>query len=131
MFRNRFIYIITGLLFIPLLNGCFRPAIPLSTGAVYPIDVFMDNQQPDRPYSEIQWVEISREDSLTSRQKSSDRMLYRGNSAETKDLLTAQLVLKAQKLGADALMNVQYRYYTSAIKEGYTMKGMAIKYRGD
>lgn len=114
------------------LVACFRPNIPISTGTVYPIDVFMENQAPDRPYSEIQWVEISREDTLDSRQKKySDRMLYRGNSAENKDLLTAQLVLKAQKLGADALMSVQYRYFTSATKEGFTMKGLAVRYRGD
>lgn len=114
------------------LAACFRPNIPISTGTVYPIDVFMENQAPDRPYSEIQWVEISREDTLDDRQKKySERMLYRGNSAENKDLLTAQLVLKAQKLGADALMKVQYRYFTSATKEGYTMKGLAVRYRGD
>jgi hypothetical protein len=114
------------------ITACFRPSIPISTGTVYPIDVFMENQAPDRPYSELQWVEISREDTLSDRQKKySDRMLYRGNTAQTKDLLTAQLVLKAQKLGADALMNVQYRYYTSATAEGYTMRGMAIRYRGD
>lgn len=119
-------------LFLTVLAACFRPSIPISTGAVYPIDVFMENQAPDRPYSELQWVEISREDTLDARQKKySDRMLYRGNTSETKDLLTAQLVLKAQKLGADALMNVQYRYYTSTTAEGFTIRGLAIKYRGD
>jgi uncharacterized protein YbjQ (UPF0145 family) len=58
-------------------------------------------------------------------------MVYRGNDAQTKDLLTAQLVLKAQKVGADALINVQYRYFTSTTVEGYTMKGLAVKYRGN
>ncbi len=112
--------------------ACFRPNIPISTNTVYPIDVFMNDEAPDRPYAELEWVEISRQDSLTTKQKSnSDRMLYRGNSADTKDLLTAQLVLKAQKLGADALMKVQYKYYTSATVEGYTMKGLAVQYRGD
>ncbi len=112
--------------------ACFRPSIPISTGTVYPIDVFMQNENPDRPYSELEWVEITREDTLDTRQKKySERMLYRGNDAESKDLLTAQLVLKAQKLGADAIMNVQYKYFTSATKEGFTMKGLAIRYRGD
>lgn len=131
MFSKKISDKVLFLFLILIVTACFRPNIPISTGAVYPIDVFMENQQPDRPYSEIQWVEISREDTLTDRQKTSDRMLYRGNSAETKDLLTAQLVLKAQKLGADALMNVQYRYYTSATSEGYILKGLAVKYRGD
>ncbi|MPR32213.1 hypothetical protein GBK04_02335 [Cytophagaceae bacterium SJW1-29] len=112
--------------------ACFRPAIPISTGPNYPIDVFMSDQSPDRPYTEIQWVEISHEDTLDARQKKeSNRMVYRGNDAQTKDLLTAQLVIKAQKVGADALINVQYRYFTSATVEGYTMKGLAVRYRGD
>lgn len=112
--------------------ACFRPAIPISTGPNYPIDVFMSDQAPDRPYSEIQWVEISRQDTLDARQKKeSNRMVYRGNDAQTKDLLTAQLVLKAQKLGADALIKVQYSYFTSATVEGFTLKGLAVRYRGD
>ena len=120
------------LLFTSLFTACFRPAIPISTGPNYPIDVFMSDQTPDRPYSEIQWVEISHEDTLDTRQKKeSNRMVYRGNDAQAKDILTAQLVLKAQKVGADALINVQYRYFTSATVEGYTMKGLAVRYRGD
>ena len=58
-------------------------------------------------------------------------MVFRGNDAQTKDLLTAQLVLKAQKAGADALIKVQYSYFTSATMEGFTMKGLAVRYRGD
>lgn len=117
---------------ILIVSGCFRPAIPISRGAVYPIDVFFENQSPDRPYSELQWVEISNEDLLNERQKKNgERLLHRGNDAQAKDLLTAQLVLKAQKLGADALMNVQYRYYTTTTTEGYSMRGLAISYRGE
>ncbi|GHB77030.1 hypothetical protein [Persicitalea jodogahamensis] len=120
-----------ALLFL-LMVACFRPSIPISTGTVYPIDVFMENQTPDRPYSEIEWVAISQDDTLSAKQKADNtRMTSRGNDAQTKDLLTARLVLKAQKLGADAIMKVNYQYYTSATMEGYTMKGLAIKYRGD
>ncbi|WP_247234330.1 hypothetical protein [Telluribacter sp. SYSU D00476] len=115
-----------------VMSGCFRPAIPISRGAVYPIDVFYENQSPDRPYSELQWVEISNEDLLNERQKKSgERLLHRGNDAQAKELLTAQLVLKAQKMGAHALMNVQYKYYTTATTEGYSMRGLAIQYRGE
>lgn len=126
--------LIKSLLFILILglSACFRPNIPISTGTVYPIDVFMVNESPDRPYSELDWVEISREDTLDDRQKKySDRMLYRGNDAETKEVLMAQLVLKAQKMGADALMSVQYKYYTTVKAEGYIIKGLAVRYRGD
>lgn len=122
-------------LFLLILSStaCFRPNIPISTGTVYPIDVFLENQKPDRPYSEIKWVSISQDDTLSAKQKAaaSSRMTGRGNDAQTKEVLTARLVLKAQKLGADAIMNVNYKYYTSATMEGYTMKGLAIKYRGD
>ncbi len=115
-----------------MMVACFRPNIPISMGTVYPIDVFMEGQQPDRPFSEIEWVSISQDDTLSAQQKAPSRgMTSRGNDAQTKELLTARLVLKAQKLGADAIMKVNYQYYTSATMEGYTMKGMAIKYRGD
>jgi hypothetical protein len=126
LIKTVFFFLIIGLV------ACFRPNIPISTGTVYPIDVFMIHESPDRPYSELQWVELSREDTLDDRQKKySDRMLYRGNDAETKEVLMAQLVLKAQKLGADALMSVQYKYYTSIKSEGYVIKGLAVRYRGD
>ena len=132
MMPPRFLRALFFLFLTGLLGACFRPAIPISTGPDYPIDVFMNDQAPDRPYSEIQWVEISREDTLNARQKKEgNRMVGRGNDAQAKDLLTAQLVLKAQKIGADALINVQYRYFTSATVEGYSMKGLAVKYRGD
>lgn len=129
---SHFLRFCVFLLLASAFAACFRPAIPISTGPNYPIDVFMSEQAPDRPYSEIQWVEISREDTLDARQKKeSNRMAYRGNDAQTKDLLTAQLVLKAQKVGADALIKVQYSYFTSATVEGYTLKGLAVRYRGD
>lgn len=119
-------------LLVFITTACFRPNIPISTNTVYPIDVFMNDEAPDRPYAELEWVEIAHQDSLSTKQKNnSERMLYRGISADTKEVLTAQLVLKAQKLGADAMMKVQYKYYTSATVEGYTMRGLAIQYRGD
>lgn len=132
MIQPQFLFKYMFFLLILSATACFRPNIPISTGTVYPIDVFMIHEAPDRPYSELQWVELSREDTLDARQKkNSERMLYRGNDAETKEVLMAQLVLKAQKLGADALMSVQYKYYTSVKSEGYIIKGMAVRYRGD
>lgn len=132
MVRSQVVSGFSFVLITLLMAACFRPNIPISTGTVYPIDVFMENQQPDRPYSEIEWVSISQDDTLSAQQKAPSRgMTNRGNDAQTKELLTARLVLKAQKLGADAIMKVNYQYYTSATMEGYTMKGLAIKYRGD
>ncbi len=132
MVQKRILGVFSFLITTLLVTACFRPNIPISTGTVYPIDVFMEGQSPDRPFSEIEWVSISQDDTLSAIQKDpKNRMTARGNDAQTKELLTARLVLKAQKLGADAIMKVNYQYYTSATMEGYTMKGMAIKYRGD
>ena len=132
MVQQRISRILPCLVITLLTAACFRPNIPISTGTVYPIDVFMEGQSPERPYSEIEWVSISQDDTLSAKQTDPrNRLTARGNDAQTKELLTARLVLKAQKLGADAVMKVNYQYYTSATMEGYTMKGMAIKYRGD
>ncbi len=110
--------------------GCI---IPISQKTSFPLDVYYDNQTPERPYSEIQWLEISREDALRSYQTQTKekRMLERGNNVEAKNLMTAQLVMKAQKIGADALVNVNYQYYTAKDYEGYSMRGLAVRYRGE
>lgn len=115
---------------VVILAGC-ASGVGISTSKKYPIEVLYENQSLDRPYSEIGWVEISSEDSLTARQTQDRKMMFRGNDAETKELLAARLVMKAQKIGANALINVQYKYYTSVKKEGYIMKGLAVRYRGD
>lgn len=113
------------------LLGCASGGIPISTNTKYPIEVLYENQPLERPYSEIGLVEISNEDSLTARQTKDKRMMYRGNDAKTKELLTARLVMKAQKIGADAIINVRYKYYTSVKSEGYMLSGLAVRYRGE
>ncbi|WP_215240134.1 hypothetical protein [Dyadobacter helix] len=113
-----------------LLAGC-SSGIPISTNTKYPIDIMYEGQPVERPYSEIGMVEIGSEDTLTSDQTRDNRMMMRGNDAKTKELLMAKLVLKAQKIGADALVNVKYKYYTSVSKEGYMLSGLAVRYRGE
>lgn len=113
------------------LLGCAGSGIPISTNTKYPIEVLYDNQPLERPYSEIGIVEIGSEDSLTERQTQDKRMMFRGNDAKTKELLTARLVIKAQKIGADAIINVKYKYYTSVKQEGYMLSGLAVRYRGE
>ena len=116
-------------LLITALWGC---VIPISQKTSFPLDVFYDNETPERPYSEIQWLEISREDALRASQTKDEKiMLERGNNVEAKNLLTAQLVMKAQKIGADALVNVNYQYYTGKDYEGFSMRGLAVRYRGE
>jgi len=114
-----------------VLFSCAGGGIPISTNTKYPIELLYDNQPLERPYSEIGIVEISSEDSLTERQTRDKRMMYRGNDAKTKELLTARLVIKAQKIGADAIINVKYKYYTSIKNEGYILSGLAVRYRGE
>ncbi|WP_353717636.1 hypothetical protein [Dyadobacter sp. 676] len=114
-----------------ILSACAGSGIPISSNTKYPIEVLYDNQPLERPYSEIGVVEISSEDSLTADQTVDKRMMYRGNDAKTKELLTAKLVMKAQKIGADAIINVKYKYYTSVNKEGYMLSGLAVRFRGE
>ncbi|MCY7352243.1 MAG: hypothetical protein LH606_16530 [Cytophagaceae bacterium] len=112
--------------------GCFQPAIPIRMRDSYPIDVFYEGQSVDRSYTEIRLVVISEEIPLTNREKTAGgRMLYRGNDMQQKDLLVAKLVVDAQKLGADALINVKYQVYTNEKVTGYSMEGLAVKYRGE
>lgn len=114
-----------------LLSACTGNGIPISSNTKYPIQVLYDNEPLERPYSELAVVEIGSEDSLTADQTKDKRMMFRGNDAKTKELLTARLVMKAQKIGADAIINVKYKYYTSVNREGYMLSGLAVRYRGE
>lgn len=129
---KRFSHILTLSITALLVVGMAGCIIPITQNTNYPLDVYYDNQTPERPYSEIQWLEISREEALRASQTANQkRMLERGNNVEVKNLITAQLVMKAQQIGADALVNVNYQYYTGRDYEGYSMRGLAVKYRGD
>lgn len=104
--------------------------IPISTNTKYPIEVLYENQTPEMPYVELRWLELSNSEVLRADQtKDQERMLKRGNDAKTKQLLTSRLVAEAQKIGADALINVTYQYFTTVETEGYTLKGLAIRYK--
>ncbi|GAA4448369.1 hypothetical protein GCM10023189_06110 [Nibrella saemangeumensis] len=112
------------------LTGCFRPVIPISTHPRYPIDIFYENERPDRPFTEIQALEMKEETPLNPVQRTKDgRMVQRGKNMQEKELLLARLSLQAKRLGADALVNVRYKYYTSATTNGYVLEGVAVKYR--
>lgn len=130
MIRNTKIASCILFLIVGILAGC-ASGIPISTSKKYPIEVLYEGQMLERPYSEIGFIEITDEDTLTPQQTRDNRMMQRGNDAKTKELLKAKLVLKAQKIGADAIINVKYKYYTSAKKEGYMLNGVAVRYRGD
>jgi hypothetical protein len=125
-------YGFVGLIFLMTsLAGCFRPAIPITMSPHYPVDVFYENQQPERPFTEMEWLEYKEEFALADEQKTikGGRMVKRGNNIEQKELLLARLTMQAKKLGADALIAVRYQYYSSATVNGYSMRGMAVKYQ--
>ncbi|RYC68680.1 MULTISPECIES: hypothetical protein [Spirosoma] len=112
-----------------LLTGCFRPIVYLQNNPNYPVDVFYDNQKPDRSFEPIRELESIGEVPLTDRQTQNRRMLSRGNDMQQKELLLARMTMDAKKLGADALVGVRYTYFTSQTTNGYRMTGLAVKYR--
>ena len=111
------------------LTGCFKPLVYLQNKPNYPVDVFYDNQRPERPFAPLQDLEVKGELPLSQRQSGNQRMLGRGNDMQQKELMLARLTIEAKKLGADALVAVHYTYYTSMTNNGYLMTGLAVKYK--
>lgn len=110
-------------------NGGLYSPIP-NGSPKYPIEVVFGDNEVQRPYDVLQEMSISDEKPLTTNDKLvGGRMIYRGNTNEEKDVMIARLVLDAKKIGADALIKVNYQYFTSATKQGSTVKGVAVKYK--
>jgi hypothetical protein len=119
----------TVLLCMSLLMGCFRPIVYLQNSPHYPIDVFYDNQRPERPFEPLKDLETRGETTLSTNQTANRRMVSRGNNMQDKEVLLARMTMEAKKLGADALVAVRYKYYTSQTDNGYVMTGLAVKYK--
>ena len=122
----RYILVLVVLLSV---TGCFKPMVYLQNKPHYPVDVFYENQRPDRPFDPLQDLELKGEVPLTQRQSANYRMLSRGNDVQQKELLLSRLTVQAKKIGADALVAVRYTYYTSTTDNGYVMTGLAVKYK--
>lgn len=118
-----------SLLLLLSLAGCFSPVVYLKHKTHYAVDVFYENQRPDRPFDPIQDLEIKGEVPLSKLQEQDKRMVKRGNDAEQKDIMLNQLASQAKKIGADALVAVRYTYYTSTSSNGYVMSGLAVRYK--
>jgi hypothetical protein len=128
--KNVFLLVIVAALCLTLAAGCFRPVIPFQTQPRYPVEIFYENQRPDRPFEEIKKLEVHNESALDPAQSiKGGRMVGRGNNMETKEVLLAQLTLDAKRLGADALVNIKYSYFTGIKTNGYSMEGVAVRYR--
>ena len=111
------------------LTGCFKPMVYLQNKPSYPVDVFYENQRPERPFDPLQDLEVKGEVPLADRQSANRRMLSRGNDMQQKELMLSRLTIQAKKLGADALVAVRYTYYTSTTDNGYIMSGLAVRYK--
>lgn len=121
---------------VATLSGCYSSqtggrAMPISLAKpAYAVDVFYENQTVARPYIELQPVKIEYELLLTDQQTTDkNRMVQRGNDQAQKEVLIDQLVLQAVGLGAHAIVNVKYKYYTTAVVNGFVMEGMAVRYQ--
>lgn len=121
--------IVVLVLTLVAMAGCFKPVLYLQNKTHYPVDVFYDNQRPERPFDPLQDLTIKDEVPLSRRQSGNNRMLSRGNDMQQKELMLSRLTVQAKKLGADALVAVKYTYYTSATENGYEMTGLAVKYK--
>jgi len=134
---KRYIALFTFLL-LTLLYACTRPittpngglGIPIKlANADYPIDIFYENQPTARPYTALGPVKVEKEVPLNTAQTSKEgRMIYRGNNEEQKRALLDQLILQGIGMGAHALINVRYKYYTAKDYQGFVMEGTAVKY---
>lgn len=108
-------------------NGGLGVPIKLAN-AEYPIDVFYENQPTTRTYTAIGPVKIEKEVPLSESQTKGGRMIYRGNDEEQKRALLDQLIIQAVGMGAHAIVNVRYKYYTAKDYQGFVMDGTAVKY---
>ena len=118
------------------LEGCYSSqtggrAMPITLAKpAYAIDVFYADQTVERPYIELQPVKIEYELLLTDKQTADKtRMVQRGNDQAQKEVMIDQLVLQAVGLGAHAIVNVKYKYYTTTTVNGFVMEGMAVRYQ--
>lgn len=114
---------------VGVLTSCFRPIVYLKNSPNYPVDVFYADQRPERPFEPLQDLESKGNVILKNSQTINRRMLSRGNNMQEKEMLLARMTLEAKKLGADALVDVRYKYYTSMTDNGYVMTGLAVKYK--
>ncbi|MFT4033074.1 MAG: heavy metal-binding domain-containing protein [Siphonobacter sp.] len=120
------------ILLVCLLQSCFLPSIPISRKPKYDLDVYWKEEKgPDRSFEIIDQVIIQDEIPLTNTQlKTKGPMTMRGNDSRQKIRLTEELVEKAKQLGANAVLDVKYKYYITASSNGFIMEGTAVRYRG-
>lgn len=94
----------------------------------FQIDVFYGNDTPKQSFEVIETVSVSGEEPLTADQTYKGKMLNRGNHQNKKKEILDEMVAKAVDLGASALMDVNYKVYSTTTANGYIFTGKAIRY---
>jgi hypothetical protein len=94
----------------------------------FPIEVFYANETPKQSFEVIETITMSGEEPLTSDQTYKGKMLNRGNHQSKKKEILDEMVAKAVDVGASALMDVNYKVYSTTKANGYTFTGKAIRY---
>lgn len=113
-------------------SGCFKPVIYFGNkDPKYPVAIFYAGQKPQRAYTPIRELETRTETVLTPQQNANRRMLKRGNDMQDKEVMLGKMALDAKKLGADALINVRYTYFTDQTTDGYVLTGLAVRYQAE
>ena len=94
----------------------------------FQIDVFYANESPKQSFEVIETITVSGEEPLTADQTYKGKMLNRGNHQNKKKEILDEIVAKAVDFGASALMDVNYKVYSTTTANGYTFTGKAIRY---
>jgi len=94
----------------------------------FQIPVFYGKDVPEQSFEAIEIITISGEEPLTADQTYKGKMLKRGNHQNKKKEILDEMVAKAVDLGASALMDVNYKVYSTTTANGYIFTGKAIRY---
>jgi hypothetical protein len=94
----------------------------------YAIDVVYFNDTPKHTFELIESISFSDEVPLIANQTQEGKMLHRGIHQNKKKEIMDKMVLKAEELGASALVDVKYNVYSTKDASGYQFTGKAVRY---
>ncbi|NIK72962.1 uncharacterized protein YbjQ (UPF0145 family) [Thermonema lapsum] len=107
--------------------------IPLRQENPYPIPVYFKGERAGMPYRIIEIVELSDTRPHNANRGIRDELLEqygqmpKGYNLTEKEILIYQLAEKARRLGADALVEVEYTLFVNKQYYGYKISGYAVK----
>ncbi|GIV38472.1 MAG: hypothetical protein KatS3mg033_0272 [Thermonema sp.] len=107
--------------------------LPIRQQAPYPIPVHYKGETLTKPYRIIELVELSDTRPNTGNRGLREDLLEKygqmpkGYNMTEKEILIYQLAEKARKLGADAVIDVDYTLFVNTQYYGYKVSGYAVK----